>query len=154
MNIVSKIVESKALRIQVLFDIYSRDKSFVDDIHKCGRPYVADCVGSSIENISNESEFYVVNCDEKIAGFFCINRAYQNVMNVMEGFHILPEYREAGFVSSFWFDVIQKMGGRPTAIGIYEQNEPAIKHLKKNEFKEMGSVINDGKNHIILVHYF
>jgi hypothetical protein len=135
-----------------LHTIYSGDTDFVQNLHKTKSKSAYGAANDSLNNISTDTEFYLAYSGRQVAGFFAINKTYPIMMYVIEGFHVIPECRDAKFLSQYWADAKLLMEGKPTGVCIYSKNETAIKHLKKNGFEDIREMVHDGISHVLLIH--
>lgn len=114
---------------------------FFSQCHKNGGS-VDDCIEDTVATFSPNAQFYSVTIHGKPAGFF-VKTKHEGQL-VMEGFHIAKEHRTAGVFSAFWL-AVRIVFGEPYYIGVYSGNTPAIEHLKRNGFEDLGSIEIQGK---------
>src|ERR1700760_3761315 len=100
-------------------------------IHK-RRGTVEENVNDTLDSISDSSVMYVVNVGGKLGAYFVWHSTPDGEL-VLEGFHVLAEFRNSDFLTNFWEIVKSKFDGS-FKTGIYCKNEPAIKSLLKAGF--------------------
>src|SRR6266496_4751027 len=124
-----------------------QNDNFHKRIHKVGGG-VEENIKDTLNSISDSSVMYVVNVNGKMAAYFVWHET-DNKELVMEGFHVLKEFRNRPFLTEFWQIVKDKFGGS-FITGICSRNEPAIKSLMKAGFQPINVTINEGHVFIIL----
>lgn len=131
----------------IIYELYFQEgDEFFRHHHKCGGDMM-ECVYDMLETISRHAEFYSVRIDSGLLGFFVKTECEGQY--VLEGFHIMRGFRIAPIIKEFWA-LVKETFAQPFYIGIFEGNTPALNHLKKNGFEELGSTENQGKRFILL----
>jgi len=105
-------------------------------------------IKDTLDSISDSSVMYVVNVNGKLAAYFVWHKTEAGEL-VLEGFHVLKEFRSREFLTEFWQMVKDKFGGS-FITGICSRNEPAIKSLMKAGLQAINVTINEGHVFIIL----
>lgn len=121
-------------------------EEFFTSYHKRGGT-VKQCVDSTVDTISYNAEFYVVESEGCMAAFFV--KTLYNGTAVLEGFHVLPAFRTPLFIENFW-DLVRSVFAQDIYIGIYTGNQPALKHLVRNGFVQEREIESHGKTFILL----
>lgn len=103
-------------------------------------------IKDTLDSISESSEMYVVKCGDEVAGFFV---KHTELLNYLEGFHILRKYRTKEFLLEFWRIVKQEFGSS-FETGLCSKNKPAIDHLVRQGFVIKGKKYFDGYTFIVL----
>lgn len=117
---------------------YNReDDYFFHHIHKA-QGSKEECIKSTIESIDETSKMYLVYCGDDVAAFF-VKYVGDDGRMALEGFHVLPKFRNREFLTEFW-KVIREVFGGPFFCGLYCKNEPAIRCLAKAGFRVMNLV--------------
>lgn len=116
-------------------------------IHKCGGT-IEENIKDTLASISDASKMYVVNVDGKLAAYFVWHKTPKDEL-VLEGFHVMAEYRNREFLTEFWEIVKDKFNG-PILTGIYCKNEPALRSLLKAGFRVINMIEEDNSVFIIL----
>ena len=109
---------------------------------------VEDNIQDTVNNISEGSVMYVVNTGGKLAAYFVWHKTLEGDL-ILEGFHVLKEFRTRPFLTEFWQIVKDKFNG-PFKTGIYCKNEQAIKSLLKAGFEVFNVILYEQKVFIIL----
>lgn len=122
------------------------DESFFRECHKLGGDYEG-CVADTMATLSSNAEFFRVKRGSYTFGFF-VKTLFKSHA-VLEGFHVEKGYRNAENLKEFW-SIVKQEFSRPIYIGIYQGNTPALNHLKKNGFEELGTTEHQGKSFILL----
>lgn len=116
-------------------------------IHKRGGT-VEENIEDTLSSISPTSKMYLVNVDGKMAAYFVWHETEQGEL-VMEGFHVMPEYRSREFLTKFW-NIVKEKFEKSFRTGICSKNEPAIKSLFKAGFEPINVVQHDNHIYVIL----
>lgn len=111
---------------------------------------VEENIDDTLSSISDTSKMYVVNVDGKLAAYFVWHKTEKEEL-VLEGFHVMPEYRNREFLTEFWNIVVGKFDG-DFITGICVRNEPAIKSLLKAGFKAINVIEHENHVFVILKH--
>lgn len=102
---------------------------------------------STLNTISEGSVMYGLNVDNELAAFFV---RYEDENGIaLEGFHIAKKFRNSFFLKEFWKIVKEKLGD-DIWVGIYENNESAINHLKSQGFMVETKKVIEDKSYFIL----
>ncbi len=121
---------------------------FFREYHKCRGGY-AECVEETCKTISDNAEFYVINQGRETVGFF-VKTKYNGEL-VLEGFHVNKNFRTPKVFERFW-KIVSDTFNSTFYTGIFIGNQPAIKHLVRNGFVEIGSTESEGKVFSLLSH--
>lgn len=121
---------------------------FFTSYHKKGGS-LHQCVEDTVETISDEGQFFVVEENGCMAAFFV--KTVHEKGAVMEGFHILPPFRNALFMAQFW-DLVRREFAQDIYIGIHSANEPALKHLRRNGFAPIKEIEYENKMFTLLTN--
>lgn len=138
-------VASKYSIVEWFYEV--EDDNFHKNIHKFAGT-VEENIKDTLDSISDSSVMYVVNVDGKLAAYFVYHKTLMDEL-VLEGFHILKEFRNRPFLTEFWQIVKHKFNGA-FKTGIYCRNEPALKSLIKAGFEFDRMLEFDKKLFIIL----
>lgn len=98
-------------------------------------------------SIEDGSIIYTVYDVEKLVAFFV--KYETDGKQVLNGFHVLKEYRNKEFLTEFW-DIVKLHMQGTIYTGIYCKNEPAIKSLMKAGFVMNNLVLHGNKVFLIL----
>lgn len=134
---------------EVISGFYSLEENeFFYRHHKCGGE-MGECVDDMMATISDNAELFSVYVGMGLGsvGFF-VKTEYEG-QYVLEGFHIKKGCRVSVVIQKFWA-AVKKTFAHPFFIGIYEGNTPALKHLLRNGFEELGDTESEGKRFILL----
>lgn len=127
--------------------LYSNE---TDDWHKKvhkNKGTLESNIKSTIATINDNYDVYVVSVDDEQVAFFAI---YKNEIPILDGFHIAKEFRDKWFFEIFWQFIKDKFFGL-IYTSLYSQNNDAIKHLKKQGFKELKTTIHLGRKIVTLL---
>lgn len=116
-------------------------------IHKFGGT-VEENIKDTLDSISESSVMYVVNVDGKLVAYFVWHKTESGEL-VMEGFHVLKEFRNRSFLTEFW-QIVKDKFRHSFITGICSRNEPAIKSLMKAGLQPINITINEGHVFVIL----
>lgn len=124
------------------------DENWHKNVHKrAGTPI--ENINDTLSSIADESVMYVVKNGEELCGYFV---RYEDKSNlVLEGFHIAKKYRVGMFFNLFWSFVKSKFE-REFLIGIYYKNKDAIRHLSRQGFEYLKTIVYDNKEYYILTY--
>lgn len=139
--------EATFYRKQVVEYFYNKEgHDFHKGIHKMGGT-VEENIQDTLNSISPNSKMFVLRNENELCGFFVKYQDEQDRL-ALEGFHVDKKYRHKVFFKQFWETVREKMGD-DFVVGIYEKNEPAIKHLVRQGFEFTHELVNDNKKYFI-----
>jgi hypothetical protein len=128
---------------------FGADDQFHRYIHKrAGTVY--ENIEDTLSSISSTSKMYLVNVEGRMAAYFVWHRTEKGEL-VMEGFHVMPEYRNREFLTKFW-DIVKEKFEKSFRIGICSKNEVAIKSLFKAGFEPI-NVVESGNNIFVILKY-
>jgi len=123
-------VDDKRAIVQYFYE--REDDNFHKLIHKFAGT-VEENIKDTLNSISDTSVMYVINVEGELAAYFVYHKTLMDEL-VLEGFHVLKEFRNRSFLTEFWQVVRHKFNG-PFKTGIYCRNEPALKTLIKAGFE-------------------
>lgn len=139
--------EQTADKAAIISYFYNREEdAFFHRYHKCGGTR-EECIQDTCESISEESKIFLVFCNTEIAGFFVKNESTEWV--ILEGFHVLKEFRSRDFLTRFWMIVDEAMSCAYVT-AIFKNNFPAIGTLLQAGFTIASEFFNEGKQFVIL----
>jgi len=145
----TKITYYKALnRADVVRYFYEKeDEYFHKNIHKLGGT-VEENIKSTLDTVVPDT-FYVVYVGVELAAFF--TKFDGGDKEVLDGWHIAEEYRNATFIPEFWRIVKEVFSGEILA-GLFEKNRPALEHLYRQGFVIQNKIETEEGNLVILTH--
>ena len=116
------------------------------EVHKNGGTKEEN-LKDTCNSIEDGSEIYTIYDGETLCAFFV--KYETEGKQVLNGFHVLKEYRSKHFLTEFWQIVKSKFEGS-IYTGLYCKNEPAIKSLMKAGFVMNNLVLHSNKVFLIL----
>lgn len=137
--IICKEVADKKGIIELLYK--KETNQWHREVHKNGGTE-RENVEDSYRTISPESVMFEIDVDGKLAA--CFTRYENEYGRSMECFHVSKEFRKKEFLPLFWGIVKRTFGGDFWA-GLYEQNESAVKHFKRQGFEVSDKIEREGK---------
>lgn len=144
MEIICNKVENKRAVVEMFY--LDESENWHRQVHKNGGA-VQENIESTVATISEESEMYEVDFNGELAAFFV--KAEDKKVVVLEGFHVMKEFRHPDFLNKFWEIVKVKMGGI-FYTGVYEKNNAGLEHLKKQGFEIINSTVDNEQKVFIL----
>lgn len=117
-----------------------------NEVHKRAGT-VDENIKDTVKELEDNVEFYLITSNDEMAAFFGVYE--KDGEQALVGFHIGKQFRNKEFLISFWEKVKAKFK-EDVLTGICEKNKDALRHLKKQGFKIINTVMSDNKLFYIL----